>query len=486
MKKLNKILLTLSSFTLVFSTLANVSINVSAVEAQNNTAVSSVKEAISKLIDSKNYTVEVSTKVGPLDMNYNIYYTENGFYDNFLGDEYGYVEVDEGVFSFNLYNRKFTASKLLEDENGDTITSLWDSDLIPSFKGFRINQFKNATGKEYTSSAKIDQINMLQILKLDITNYNIQNTVKFSVDNSVNGLKIEYNLQNGKNYVCTIKDFGTTKIDVIDNYLKENTYHKTSQDLQHIIGLFDDFNYTRIMYSDDERLSNPIIGYEYFNENYFIGDVSAEAVSLSLIIPTASVFSIQETFDEVETIGETTFGPYEFSGCYYGALNDNGEIDALVVSFPINEDPYIPNVFNYPTFLKMFTQPQYLQATGVENQFYTSKVDLVEDFVNNFQQGDSLTSVGAKPSGVYVNYLPKGDGNKYPGTENKETVVFGLEVVYFGKVEVIDFVMTDFGNTVFEKVTKENIRAYIQNIIDNAKDKAREELSASDGADSSN
>ena len=210
MKKSKQILFALSSFALVFSTVANVVINVNAVESKNENAVSSVKDAISKLIESKNYTIEVSTKIGPLDMVYDVYYTENGFYDSFLGDEYGYVSVDEGVFSFDLYNRKFTASKLLKDEEGNNIKSIWGTDLIPSFADFRINQFKDATGKEYVTSKKIDQIAVLSILKLDITNYNTSNTIKFSVGEDMNSFKFEYSLQNGKHYECSIKDFGTT------------------------------------------------------------------------------------------------------------------------------------------------------------------------------------------------------------------------------------------------------------------------------------
>lgn len=487
MKKSKQILFALSSFALVFSTVANVVINVNAVESKNENAVSSVKDAISKLIESKNYTIEVSTKIGPLDMVYDVYYTENGFYDSFLGDEYGYVSVDEGVFSFDLYNRKFTASKLLKDEEGNNIKSIWGTDLIPSFADFRINQFKDATGKEYVTSKKIDQIAVLSILKLDITNYNTSNTIKFSVGEDMNSFKFEYSLQNGKHYECSIKDFGTTKIDVVDEYLKNSSYHQNSNTLDHIIDLFADFNYTRIMYSDDENLSTPVIGYEYFHEDYFCGEVSDEAVLAGLVVPGLSVLSIQEEFSESETINGTTFGPYTFSGCYYASIDfENGKIENMVVSFPINEDPYVPNVFNYPTFLKMFEDSQYLKPTGQENQYYTSKVDIVNDFVANFQQTDTLNNLGALPVGVYVNYLPQGDETKYPGTNNKETVVFGLEISYYGQLQVLDFVMTDFGTTSVEGVNKQAIREFIQNVIDTAKDKAREEENANNSTEETN
>lgn len=490
MKKIKQFMLAFCSFTLVFSTLANVVINVSATENNNNLAVNSVKEAINKLVDAKNYTIEVTTKIGKRDYTYNIYYTENAFYDDFIGDEYGYVSVDDGVFSFDLYNREFTASKLLYSEEGTKLTSIWNNDLIPSFEKVKSNQFKDATGKSYQTSKKVDQLLLLSILKLEITNHDSENVVKFSVDDSINGFKMDYDLKNGKNYSCVVKDFGTTKIDIVDEYLKENSYHQSSTTLNRIMELFAGYNYTRVMYSDDERLDSPVIAHEYFNENYFCVDYSKEAVALELVVPGLNVVSINNmTFEDSEVINGVTYGPYTFNGCYYMQLDEDLEnITNMVLSFPINSNPNISEVFNYPTLLKMFANPQYLVEAGSENQFYTHNVALVNDFVSNFQQADTLSSLGATPVGVYVEYLPEGNEEKYPETGNKETVVFGLEVSYYGQLQVIDYVLTDFGTTVIDCITTENIRKYIQDTIDRVKEEARKEESGTtdDTASTSN
>ena len=146
-----------------------------------------------------------------------------------------------------------------------------------------------------------------------------------------------------------------------------------------------------------------------------------------------------------------------------------------MTSMPINSDPFVPNVYNYPTFLKMFDDTQYLKPTGgSENEYYTSELGCVNDFVSNFQMTEQLASVGAVPTGVYVQYLPDGD-TTYAGTSGKETVVFKLEVNYYGLPTTIDFVYTDFNQTKVECITQESVDKYIQDIIDNAIKKVESE-----------
>ena len=86
MKNIKKSILIFAISGLIFS-FVNAE-NMTVVTAKTEDAsVSSVKDAVSKLINSKNYTIEVSTNAGPIEINYEMYYTENGFYDNYLADE---------------------------------------------------------------------------------------------------------------------------------------------------------------------------------------------------------------------------------------------------------------------------------------------------------------------------------------------------------------------------------------------------------------
>ena len=131
MKIYSKFMLVCLAAGIVLTTSNNNLVSVNA--GSEETTVVSIKDAVNKLINSKNYTIEISTKTGPIDIKYDIFYTENAFYDSYLGDEYGYVNVEDGVFSFDLYNREFTASKLLEDNYGKTVTDLWSYSSLYSF-----------------------------------------------------------------------------------------------------------------------------------------------------------------------------------------------------------------------------------------------------------------------------------------------------------------------------------------------------------------
>ena len=178
------------------------------------------------------------------------------------------------------------------------------------------------------------------------------------------------------------------------------------------------------------------------------------------------------------TGSDGTVYDFEFKGSYYCFVldqEDGSQTIQVMTSMPINSDPFVPNVYNYPTFLKMFDDTQYLKPTGgSENEYYTSELGCVNDFVSNFQMTEQLASVGAVPTGVYVQYLPDGD-TTYAGTSGKETVVFKLEVNYYGLPTTIDFVYTDFNQTKVECITQESVDKYIQDIIDNAIKKVESE-----------
>ena len=474
MKKSSKCMFMFLAAGRVFS-LVNVNNNTT-VNAQDNsssTSVSSVKDAINKLINSKNYTIEVSTKAGPIDINYEVYYTENAFYDSYLGDEYGYVQVEDGVFSFDLYqdgiNRNFTASNPLVDEKGNKITSIWDEALFQGFYKLKADEFKDATGNTYEATSKRVKNLFLNLFQLDYGYYQYVNPVKFSVDNDINTFKFEFSLSNGISYTGNISNFGTTTIDVVDEYLNNGgSYHSNSDSLNSIISLFENYNYTRIMYDDKVEDYSKIAGYEMYDDFFFYTFLDDEVIASGAGYEIGMV-GLDKIYSGTLSNGEVV--EFEFKGSYYCFVVDEADGSQsiqVMTSMPINSDPFVPNVYNYPTFLKMFKDTQYLKSTGGNvNEFYTSKLDCVNDFISNFQMTDQLASVGAVPTGVYVQYLPEGDAT-YAGTNGKETVVFKLEVNYYGLPTTIDFVYTDFNNTKVDCISQERVDKYIQDIIDSA------------------
>ena len=235
MKKTSKFMLLFLAAGMLFSTTNVNNTTVNAQENSSSTSVSSVKDAISKLINSRNYTIEVSTKAGPIDINYDVYYTENAFYDSYLGDEYGYVQLDDGVFSFDLYQdgigRDFTASKPLVDNDGNKITSIWEEALFQGFYKLKVDEFKDATGNTFEATSKRVKNLFLNLFKLDYGYYQYVNPVKFTVGNDINTLQFEFTLSTGQSYTGKISNFGTTTIDVVESYLENNNFNHINIDI---------------------------------------------------------------------------------------------------------------------------------------------------------------------------------------------------------------------------------------------------------------
>lgn len=475
MKIYSKFMLVCLAAGIVLATSNNnmVSVNVNA----EGTTVVSVKDAVNKLINSKNYTIEVSTKTGPIDIKYNIFYTENAFYDSYLGDEYGYVNVEEGVFSFDLYNREFTASKLLEDKNGNVITDLWSYSSLYSFNKLKIDEFSKATGNEFDAETKRVKNFFMNLLQIDYGYYQYVNPIHFTVGNDINTLEFVLDIQGTMKYTGKIKNFGTTKIDVVDEYLNsDNSYHKPDSTMNKIVGLFDNYNYTRLIYSDNVEDYSVVAGSEMYAENWFYTFFEDEFIAEGLGYEIGMV-GIDKTYGPFTDDNGEVWGPYDFEGSYYCFVmedeNGNQTLDVMV-SMPINTDPFVPNVYNYPTFLEMFANSQYLQPTGGSaNEYYTSKLSCVDDFVSNFQMTETLQSLGAVATGVYVEYLPTGS-DYYAGTTGKECVVFKLEVSYYGALTTIDYVYTDFNTTNVECITQENVDAVIMDAIEATMAKGKE------------
>lgn len=477
MKNIKKSLFVLAISGILFSLVNTESVAINA--ATSETSVTSVKDAVSKLINSKNYTIEVTTMAGPIEIEYEMYFTENGFYDNYLGDEYGYVATNDGVFSFDLYNREFTASTLLKDDKGNLLTSIWGNDLFVGFDKLRVNEFEKATGKTFSADSKRVKNVMMNMFHVDLGYYQYTQPVEFKVGDDINTLEFSLILSNNIRYDAKITNYNNTKIEEIDEYLEDgNSHHSNTEGLNKIISLFDNFNYSRFIYDDPTTDPNDptiyyydtIAGKEVYNENYFY-TFFEEKYILEGLGYEIGVVSIDKTYGPIDANG-TTYGPYDFKGSYYCFVSENAETHeeelSIITSFPINEDPYVPNVYNYPTFLEMFKNPQYLQETGGSaNQFYTSKKSCVEDFILNFQLSETISSVGAVPTGVYVEYFKEGS-EMFAGTEGKETVVFSLELNYYGAYTTMDFAYTDFNNSYIEMLEQDSIDAYINGIINEA------------------
>jgi hypothetical protein len=432
---------------LVATSLVSVFVGVSC-KNDNSTKVdascTSVKEAIQKLATSKNYTINVSTATGPLEITNRMYYTENAFYDDYLGDEYGYCKVDEGVFYFDRYNRSFTTSTLLKDSSGKKYDSIWDNGFFYGFSSLDLSEFDDATGSEFTSSKKINKLSFMKIFSIDQTQYTSVNGINLSVGDNVNSLTFTISLTSGEEHICTISDYGTTEIEYLQkNLASGKTYYTPDSSMQKIIDLFANYNYTQFIYDTDFDKDNPV-GWSKFTETYFISGYTNEYIKYA----PSSVLSMS---------GIVGFNNYvvndnvTLNGGYYTMLFDDSL--SMITSFYYNEDPYVPNVYVYPTYLEALSSTQYFVSAGIDDKYYTSNLSIISDFCTNFQLWDGLSELGVTPTGLYMTY-----DQSYQG---KDTVTFSLEYSYYGYLYTTDFIFSDFNQTKEEALEQENIKKYV-------------------------
>jgi hypothetical protein len=408
-------------------------------------SVTSIKEAITKLANAKNYTVQVTTKTGPLNITNNMFYTENAFYDDYLGDEYGYVKCDAGVYRFDRYARRFTPSALIKDSKGKTYNSIWGNEFFYSFNDLDLSEFNDANGKSFVVTKKKNKLVFMKMFSIAQSQYQNLNGINVLVDDSVNTVTFSVSLKNGEKHDCIVKDFGTTKIDYLDKQLNQGkSYYVPDASMQKIIDLFADYNYTHFIF-DEKYSKTKYAGFEKFDRDYFYSAYTSEYISFNAnaLLATSGMVGL----DNYVVNDKVTM-----NGSYYVSLW--GDQISFITTFYYNKDPFVPNVYKYPTFLNALTSSQYFENAGTEGKYYTTKLSVISDFCNNFQLWDALNENNFVPCGLYVTY-----DKSY---NNQDTVTFSIEYDYFGYKGTTDYVFSDFGTTKEQVLEQKYVKKYMQ------------------------
>jgi len=408
-------------------------------------SVGSVKEAINKLANSKNYTIEVTTKTGPLDIVNHMYYTENAFYDDYLGDEVGYCKVDDGVFKFDRYARKYTPSMILKNAKGEKYDSIWGNGFFYGFNDLDLSEFDSADGKTFTCSKKKNKLSFMKMFSIDQKKYTELKSIEITVGDDIDSFTFGVELSSGEKHTCKIQNFENTKVEYLEKqFAKGNTYYQADETLSKVNDLFKGLNYTHLNYDYDFDKVNPV-GYEKYTEDYFISGYTSEYIKYnsSVVVTSSGMIGFNDY-----KVNEK----YTMNGSYWAYVS--GDMYSITTSFYYNEDPYVPNVYTYPSFLMALSQPQYFESAGVEGKYYTSKLSVVKDFCDNFQLWDGLNDNSFTPCGLFVTY-----DKSYQG---KDTVTFGIEYDYYGVKGTTDFIFSDFGITEEKVMEHQYAEKYVQ------------------------
>lgn len=390
------------------------------------TEVNSIYECFEKLKTAKNYSVTTDVISSTETNTFTIKFTENGYLCDDPFYSFGYVKDDNGIYYYDFYHNKFTPSAYLKNENGVNETNLWNEKLFTSFASFDLKDFSAATGKEYDLKSKNGRLSYISLVNGESILYTYTTGAKITVGNTINSMVIEYKFSTGHTFKTKIHNFGTTKIKEIEDYKKSGgSAYKLNSEQQRMQDLFSTFNYKRETY--DLNDNKTVIGWEWYNKDYFYGDYTDEYMSsnLGLVYEQGVIGVKNKSFDGIP-----------LNGTYYFYIQGNQV--SLITTAPMNRNPDVTKVVNYPTYMQLFNNMQYMIPTNNANEYTCDDELILDDFATNFQLKASLDEIGAKPEKLDIKIELK--------EENKDCrITFDFFFRYGNSSYNMTFPFIDFG-----------------------------------------
>ena len=104
----------------------------------------------------------------------------------------------------------------------------------------------------------------------------------------------------------------------------------------------------------------------------------------------------------------------------------------------MNRNPDVTKVVNYPTYMQLFNNMQYMIPTNNANEYTCDDELILDDFATNFQLKASLDEIGAKPEKLDIKIELK--------EENKDCrITFDFFFRYGNSSYNMTFPFIDFG-----------------------------------------
>ncbi len=401
--------------------------------------VSSYYEAMEILSKLKNYTIEVTYMEGSYKMVNNVFFTENAIFDDYVGDEYGYVLTNDGVVRVDYYENKLVSSEVYTKEDGTLYDTVWDKTFFTSFADINLKEFESAGNSDYFDiTGKVNKIQFMNLVHAEQTDYDKLIALTAYFDENISNLMFSLEFSDGFGYSIEIKDINNTKIKVIDDFINAgNGAAQISSDLLRVRELFSGFNYKRVMYYEDENSEIKVSGYEYFNPDYFFVKFTNE---YKMFDPASSFDSGYIGFNHKIIEGSERHGTYL---TYF--------YDGQVIIFPqvAYYNPDITKFYNYPTYMTLFNGLQYFDlVNGTEHSYRTTNFELTLDFVENMQITESLAGYyidgltitledNIETENAKVTFVLEYSTDGVAGGENSAIAEF--EFIEFGLANILEF-----------------------------------------------
>lgn len=434
MIKKNCLLLLLSPVLLLVScggtsTSSSLQSDPSSLPSDYNTSVKNYLKALKSI---HNYTIaEVVSSSETSAINFiQISYMQNAYYYSFGESTYGYIASSDGVYGVSMKNNDLVGSELLLDENNTPYRSVWDTNLITGFSSFDEEQIDSLEdGTKVEIKGKKNKVALLNMLGLGTNYYASINKLTGAITKTgklLITLSVNYSSTTVVTIEATVDSLLSTTIPEIDDYLaKGGTYFVVDEDLAKARTLMQGNNYTHYYYSENRK-----VGTEYFNQDYyFINWDSSYAASSGLLLVSQGLIGIDHKKDP--NTGTLLNGSY--------LVSLNGNQPQISLSTPYNQDPNIPVVYHYPSFLSLWGDLQYFDEDVIPNDmdvyYVTDDAVIMNDFVANFSLEDSTANVSL--SKLHMGFAD------IDNEQDKQTVRFELETS--GGTLSYDFV--NFGST---------------------------------------
>ncbi len=380
--------------------------------------VVSLKSAVNYLVSNKNYTLTFNG-----DQSHDIVFLENSI--GVVSKTYPsvtdiYNESIEGVYRIRCKGNTLVGSEIKYE-----VGSLYSNDYVSSFYGISVD-FLNEYADDITElSVKNKTFRNGFALAIGFTLIETVNINSLSLKylSEENALKFDLSYKNSI-ISYTAHDFGTSKNEVLEEYLKNGGTHLTPDaDLVKIRDLVNANNYMQEIYYFGEE--SGYVAYNVFNPHYFL-----------------TIYHGSTTFTGAMAVTGRKSG---LDGCYY-ITGDYSAGSFTYSEKALYEKADIVEYYGYPCHLTLWDNFEFLEEwteqkmgdyTPSGYSFYTDNQAILTDFSNNF--GISSSFSGETPKALGIDYV---NGE----TTAEDVVYFYYQFVYGGRSYVMPIPLYNFGS----------------------------------------
>ena len=417
--------------------LTSLSVGIFSCTSSSSNKVDSLKSALLFLAKSDNYTFSYS---GSYMYAHDYIFTEKSIGVVCEDDESAdmiYVKDKKGVYSLSYNGVAYVGS-----EYYDYGTELWNNTYAYTLKGACLDYINSLdeTTTSLTIKDKEYRLAYLQTMGYTANDYvNMGSlSVRYQENNNEPNLIFKMKYDNYE-FTYTCHKFGTSKNNVVDNYLKQGGTAYTPNEVQKTFReLFQKDNYSRsIYYVDEEESIAGYIGYELFNPHYFYTqNLTSSTGSGAIELNCKAVTEGDDPHDAL-------------CGCYMYTLTKGGYPSLYPQA--VYSVPSIEEYYHYPSQMKLFSSLEYLLPfdedlfPNVDLQddtiaYMITDYDLVSDFGDNFSMSDNIDGQLPLALGIEI-YLDDNDDE----LENETQITFYYRFQYEGNQYTFPFPFYSFG-----------------------------------------